>query len=216
MAMRPATPEAVSAALGAVDAWVPDLAPDERYVDLATLIAGGLAGRVAGRLGGAPDRVGHSALLMGVTSRLWALTVVPYVTSRVVADPAHVVARDDDGVLTLGVRGMAGVRCESTDDLAEIVLGLLRPIVAASPLTQRVLWGNTAASLYAVPRVNHLPEAVPVVADLLARAPLAGEVDLASVPPGRRRTCCLFYLVDGAGLCGDCVLDQVPTSRASW
>lgn len=212
MTMRPAAPELVSAALRAVQAWAPDLAPDDRCTDLGTLVEGGLAGRVAGRLGGAPERVGQSALMMGVTSRLWALTVVPYTTHRVVADPEMIVARDDDGVLTLGLRDLAGRHCESTDDLAEVVLGFLRPVVAALPLAPRLLWGNAAASLYAVPRVNHLPAAVEVVADLLARAPLAGHVDPTSVPPGRRSTCCLFYLVDGAGLCGDCVLDAVPAT----
>lgn len=212
MTMRSAAPEAVSAALRAVGAWAPDLAPDDRYTDLGTLVERGLAARVAGRLGGAPQRVGQSALMMGVTSRLWALTVVPYVTHGIVADPEMIVARDDDGVLTLGLRDLAGRHCESTDDLAEVVLGFLRPVVAVSPLAPRLLWGNTAASLYAVPRVNHLPAAVEVVADLLARAPLAGELDLASVPPGRRRTCCLFYLVPGGGLCGDCVLDDVSVA----
>ena len=210
--MRAASPERVEAALRAVDHWAPDLAPDERYSELRELIAGGLAGRIAQRLGGAPERVGHSALLMGVTSRLWAVTVVPLAASGVLVDPGALVARDDDGALTLGVSEPRGFTDVTPDDLAALVLGFLQPVVDAVPLAPRLLWGNAAASLLAVPRVNRLPQALPLVADLLARAPFDGALDLDSRPPGRRRTCCLFYLVDGAGLCGDCVLTEVPTS----
>lgn len=207
--MRPAPVDAVVRALGSVTAWPPDLAPDERYVDVVELAGSGLAERVARRLGGASVRAGHSAVTMGVASRLWSLTVVPALRHGVVVDPGAVCARDDDGSVVLGVRDGRGLTDLDLDDLHDVVVAVLEPLVAHLPLSPLLHWGNVAASLVALPRVHDLgPQGPAVVADLLAREPWAGLVD-----GGRRRTCCLFYLAPGAGLCGDCALDRVPLRR---
>ena len=205
--MRAASEAEVAQALADVDVWVPDLHPDDRYVPVADLLDSGLAGRVTRRLRGAPDRVGVSAVSMGIPSRLWSLTVVPAVRHGVVVDPATLCARDDDGSVLLGVRGLRGHAEVTADDVHAVVMAVLEPLVAALPLSPRLHWGNVAASLGAVPRVHGLRADEPLVADLLSRAPLAGLLDGA-----RRRTCCLFYLAPGAGLCGDCSLDHVPTA----
>ena len=210
MSLEDASAADVRRALARVTVWPPDLDPDERYVSVADLVAGGLAARVCRRLGDPPLRVGESAVVMGLASRLWALLVVPAARDRVLIDPAAICARDDDGAVVLGVREMAGRRDPTNDDVDGVLLAVLGPVVAAFALAPRVLWGNVAASLHAVPRVHGVPEAAPLVADLLSRAPLAGELDEVGGGRARRRTCCLFYLVPGAGLCGDCVLDAVP------
>lgn len=204
--MRTATTDEVERALAPLEAWVPDLDPDDRYVGVVDLVASGLAGRVSRRLGHAPDRVGHSAVSMGVASRLWSLTVVPAVRDGVVVDPAAVCARDDDGSVLLGVRDRRGFADVGPADVRAVVLAVLEPLVAALPLSPRLHWGNVAASLAAVPRVHGLRPDEPFLAALLSRQPLVGLLDGA-----RRRTCCLFYLARGAGLCGDCSLDHVPT-----
>lgn len=201
--MRAAPPDTVLRALGSVPAWAPDLSPDDRYVGLGELVDSGLAQRVARRLR-APERVGRSAVSMGVASRLWSLTVLPLLRDGVVVDPAALCARDDDGVVVLGVRDGRGMTDVSPDDLHEVVVAVLGPLGERVGLPSRLHWGNVAASLAVVPRV-HEPAAAGLVADLLDRAPLAGQMD-----GPRRRTCCLFYLAPGAGLCGDCVLDRVP------
>jgi hypothetical protein len=198
-------PEFVGA-LSSLEAWAPDLDPDDRYVEVVDLVGSGLAGRVSRRLGGAPERVGFSAGSMGVASRLWSLTVVPAVRHGVVVDPAAVCARDDDGSVVLGVRGGRGFADVGPADVLDVVVAVLAPLVAARPLAPRLHWGNVAASLAVVPRVHGLRPDEPLVADLLSRPPLAGLLDGA-----RRRTCCLFYLAPGAALCGDCPLDHVPT-----
>lgn len=210
MSLEDASAADVRRALARVTVWPPDLDPDERYVSVADLVAGGLAARVCRRLGDPPSRVGESAVVMGVASRLWALLVVPAARDRLLIDPAAICARDDDGAVVLGVREMVGRRDPTNDDVDDVLLAVLGPVVAALDLAPRVLWGNVAASLHAVPRVHGVPETAPLVADLLSRAPLAGELDEVGGGRARRRTCCLFYLVPGAGLCGDCVLDAVP------
>lgn len=208
--MPTAPADDVRRALARVTVWAPDLDPDARFVPVADLVAGGLAGRICRRLGHPPLRVGESAVVMGVASRLWSVLVVPAARDRVLLDPAALVARDDDGAVVLGVRPGPGTADPGADDVAAALHAVLDPVVAAFDLAPRLLWGNVAASLHAVPRVHGVPQAAPLVADLLARAPLAGELDEVGGGRARRRTCCLFYLVPGGGLCGDCVLDAVP------
>lgn len=209
-AMNVAAAPVVRRALDRVTVWPPDLDPDNRYLPIASLVAGGLAERICRRLGGPPLRVGESAVVMGVASRLWSVLVVPAARDGVLVDPDAICARDDDGAVVLGVRPGPGRSSPSTDDVAAVLHAVLDPVVAAFDLAPRLLWGNVAASLHAVPRVHGVPEAAPLVADLLGRAPLAGELDEQPGGRARRRTCCLFYLVPGGGLCGDCVLDAVP------
>lgn len=197
-------------ALGRVQVWSPDLMPDDRYVPLADLDLGELAAAVCARLGDAPLRVGWSAALMGVTSRLWSVTVVPFVTDGVLVDPACLLARHDDGALVLGIREPRGRIRATVDDLDGAVRSVLEPMIARIPLAGRLLWGNVAASLHAVPSVHAVPGARAVVDALLAGPRLDGELVVTEDGTVRRRTCCLFYLVPGAGLCGDCVFDVPP------
>ena len=99
----------------------------------------------------------------------------------------------------------------STDDVAAAVRTVLDPVIEELPLARRLVWSNVAASLHAVPRVHSSPATRPLVRELLARPPYDGELE--ELPDGRARrrtTCCLFYLVPGAGLCGDCVFDEPP------
>ncbi|WP_139983769.1 (2Fe-2S)-binding protein [Nocardioides litoris] len=209
----PATPAAVTRALARVLAWEPDLAPDDRYVPLAEVDLEALARAVARRMGDPPLRVGWSTAVMGIASRLWSLTVVPYVVDGVLPDPATILLRHDEGAVTLGVREPRGWVQASVDDLERAVHEVVDPLVAATPLSPRLLWGNVAGSLATVPRVHVLPRARPVVAHLLDGPGLAGEVVVRPDGSTRRGTCCLFWQVPGAGLCGDCVLDTVPTRR---
>ena len=55
-----------------------------------------------------------------------------------------------------------------------------------------------------------------LVGRLLEHGTLAGTGDLDPAGPSFvRRSCCLFYRVPGAGICGDCVLDEPPTARVT-
>lgn len=197
--------------LQAVSVWAPDLDPDDRYVPVPELIDDGLAQRMLGRLGGAPARVGHSAVVMGLASRLWSILIPPLVRDDLLVSTAGLVARDEDGGLTLGLRSLDAVRRPALTQVQRAYLDVLEPVAQSLPLSGRLVWANVAASLHAVPRVHALPQARALVTDLLDRAPLRGElVDPAAEATRRSQTCCLFYEVPGAGLCGDCALDAVP------
>jgi hypothetical protein len=119
-------------------------------------------------------------------------------------------------------------RSESTGDVAEdLDAKILRPIVApvleafgrTFALSPQVLWGNVASSLAGAltmlraARPDRAGAATQLVGHLLEHGTLAGTGDLDPVAPSFvRRSCCLFYRVPGAGICGDCVLDEVPGS----
>lgn len=210
--MRVSAAEA-EAALRRIRAWPVDLDPDERYRPVGDLLAGGLAQRVCGRLGGplggVPLRVGESAVVMGLAARLWSVLVVPAVRDDLLAETGGLLARDEDGTIVLGLRPRGGVRSPDVEAIDAAAHAVLDPVIAAVTPAPRLLWGNVAASLHALPRVQDLPAAEPLVAALLARPPYAEELELRDGRM-RRRTCCLFYEVPGGGLCGDCVFDRPP------
>ena len=113
------------------------------------------------------------------------------------------------------------------DLAADLDAKVLRPIVApvleafgrTFAVSSQVLWGNVASSLAGAltmlrtARPDRADVATQIVGQLLEHGTLAGTGDLD--PAGLsfvRRSCCLFYRVPGAGICGDCVLDDVPGS----
>ena len=201
--MTPATEDEVFLALAAPSTWPVALAVDERYVPLHAL--DGVADRICARLGGAPRRVGESTYVLGLAARVWGATLGPVVRDGVLPDPRALVVTDEDGAVRLGVTRYAGWRGVTVPELHAAVVEVLTPVVRASRLSPRLLWGNVASALHAAPRVLELPAARPWAEQLLALPPLAGEMTGA-----RRATCCLFYEVPGAGLCADCVLTRVP------
>ena len=201
--VQPATEDEVFLALAAPSTWPVALTVDDRFVPLAEL--DGVAERISARLGGVPQRVGESTYVLGLAARVWGATLGPVARDGVLPDPRELLMRDEDGAVQLGVRRLAGWRDVTPDELLAAVVGVLDPVVRASRLSPRLLWGNVASALHAAPRVLELPDAAPWAAAMLTHPPLAGEM-LA----GRRATCCLFYEVPGGGLCGDCVLRRVP------
>jgi hypothetical protein len=126
--------------------------------------------------------------------------------------------------------GAGAVVPGSADLLADVLTGLLTPLVAAvrarASVSPRVLWGDAASAVAAARRVvsaarpGSAGRATAVAGRLLAAPPLAATAALgAPEPPDatwtfRRRSCCLYYRVPGGGVCGDCVLgDRAPRGR---
>lgn len=208
--MRQAASDLVTASVQRCTAWPIDLDPGPGFVSVQELVADGLPDRICARLGGPPRRVGVSAAVMGLAARLWSVTVVTAARDGVLVDESVIVARDDNGAVVLGLSELRGWLDPSPDDVDAVVKRILAPVIASLDLSRRLLWGNVAASLYAVPVVHDLERARPLVTDLLGRTPYVGELAIVPGAPARRRSCCLFYLVPGAGLCGDCVFDQPP------
>jgi hypothetical protein len=203
---------------------VPDDGPDPLGERLAQ-VADGL---------GADRRVAASLLAQSVASRSVsvllasaALGVLPDLAPASVlharpwaggplplwADPAQLTGTDlaatapDDAAAAL-----AGVLAR--EHVAPLVAG----IRARASISARLLWGNAASALAGAVRV--LGDARPdlhAAAFTLARGVLAHEsfAGLGSFVPDpvhpsglgfARRTCCLYYRVDGGGKCADCLL----------
>jgi hypothetical protein len=115
--------------------------------------------------------------------------------------------------------------------LAGPVRTLIAPLLALYrqqfALSELVLWGNVASGVAGAARAIALVEpplasAAAELADaLLRQGELSGTADLPAILPAgsslprpggwqiRRRSCCLFYRVPGAGTCADCVLNAV-------
>ncbi len=101
---------------------------------------------------------------------------------------------------------------------AEHLPALVTAVKAVVPVSERVLWGNVASvvagakRMVAAQRPAAADRAAAVAARLLDTGSLTGTGE--RLPPQdpdrhwtfRRRNCCLFYRVPGAGVCGDCVL----------
>ena len=175
--------------------------------DLADpLVRQDLGGRISATVGGCEPRVAESTLVLGLAARLWSVALGSVALTGVLPDLAHFAFTDDRGSVRLGLVHPRGWRTTDPRDVYEVVVTrTLSPIIASMTLAPRLLWGNVASALAGAARVLDLP-GDGLAGALLDLPPLQGELDLS----GRRATCCLFYRVPGAGLCGDCVLDAVP------
>ncbi len=160
--------------------------------------------------------------MQGHAARLWSLSLGAVFRAGLVPDlnPDVLLWRDEDGSVCLHLQqpaGWAGGHLE--DVLAGTVIGEhLAPMITAvhrlGPLSDRLLWGNAASALLGAARVLDGAPTGPAraVADrLLGRGPLRGSIEARPAGGHRRRSCCLFYRVPGAGLCGDCALTHSPT-----
>jgi hypothetical protein len=98
--------------------------------------------------------------------------------------------------------------------LVPVVTPVLEAFARTFSLSPQVLWGNVASSLAGAltmlrtARPDRAEHAAHLLAEMLDHGTLQGAGDLG--PPFVRRSCCLFYRVPGAGLCGDCVLATRP------
>lgn len=134
----------------------------------------------------------------------------------VVGGPWPIARSTPDGPRPAGAAGLA----EQLDErvLVPIVTPVLGAFHETFALSSQVLWGNVASSLagaltmLTVARPDRGRAAADLVGELLDHGTLEGAGDLDPAGPTFvRSSCCLFYRVPGAGICGDCVLDQAPT-----
>jgi ferric iron reductase protein FhuF len=134
-----------------------------------------------------------------------------------------------------GEQGRLGIRVDdiagtSVSDAAEAAGAVNAGVVKAAitPLTETVarvgsvselvVWGNVwsvfagAATVVARERPYAGGAALSIVRAIMqtVQRPLPGGYDQAG--RFRRDTCCLYYRLPRGGLCGDCVLDKVPST----
>ncbi|MCH0540867.1 (2Fe-2S)-binding protein [Streptomyces sp. MUM 203J] len=186
---------------------------------------------VAGRLGTDQPRVAASTLHLGAASRLWSIALACATFTGRVPDlgPERLWWRlPGSGPLDLWLPDPREVDREPCPALHHTVaVRNLVPWAAAvrraSGVSPHTLRGNAASALIGAHRVLLAREprsrftVVPLVRALLDRPPLAGAGAYRAAGSGplafRRRSCCLFYRVPGAGTCGDCVL--TPKEKTS-
>jgi len=192
-----------------VSVWPPDLAPGPEFAPVRSWDVVPAAAGAARRMR-APARVGASAVVMGLAARLWTVLLLPPARWGRLIEIDHLVVADDDGSVRLGLTELAWAPGEATHaGVRASMLAVLEPVVADSGLAAGLAWGNVAASLHAVPRIYGEARLVPWVRELLGAEPLAGRLEVRDQRV-RRRSCCLFYLAEGGGVCGDCCFDVAP------
>lgn len=187
---------------------------------------------VSGRLGTDQPRVAASTLHLGTASRLWSIALACATLTGRVPDLGT-----DRLWWRLPASGPLDLWLPDPREMDQEPLPALHHTVAVqnlapwaeavrrvSGVSPHTLGGNAASALIGAHRVllarePHAPyAAVPLVRGLLDRPPLAGTGTCRTTTPDgplafRRRNCCLYYRVPGAGTCGDCVLN--PKEKTS-
>ncbi|WP_235018364.1 (2Fe-2S)-binding protein [Thermomonospora echinospora] len=181
----------------------------------------------AARLRTGEVRVAASTAQLGLAARLWSPVLGCALVHGVVPSLASLRYRAGaPGAVPLWLPEVSGRRVTGPDELAaavyqSVVVEQLEGINSAvrdrTGVAAGLLWGNAASALVGTLRV--LAGARPALTapglGLAARLLATGGLRGAGTPIGpglgfRRRSCCLYYRVSGAGLCGDCCLDAVP------
>lgn len=185
-------------------------------------------------LGGAPPRVAASMVVLGYAARLVGPAVAVLLRNGVLLDlrPGNVrFGYDPRGgfrLTTVQPAGWQGRPDALVPGWAATVLdGHLAAVVAAVrstvPVAAGLLWGNVASgvagALAALVRDGTVPvaEAYARGGELLACGPLRDAGELSMAGGGLRfvrRSCCLYYRLDGGGLCADCALQPAARVRS--
>lgn len=195
-----------------------------------------LAQRAGAGIAAVAERVAASAVFLGLASQLVSPLLGAAVLGGVVPElsvadlwwqpadsgPWPLAARPAGGT-AVGELAAAGQLRDAAAVLADGIRRLTAPLEAAFGdqfrLSPRVLRGNVASAVAGAGAV--LASAFPqragaagqLAGEVLALGPLRGAGRFVPDGPGRRfvrRSCCLYYRVPGAGLCGDCVLTRTP------
>lgn len=192
--------------------------------------------KVAEALGAPEGRVAASVAHLGLASRLWSVALgCAAVYGRVPDLDPRLLRWDPDAVAPYDLR-LTDVRPRRpdpadadtvTDALIDAVpLAHLEPLAAALRARYRLapglLRGNAASALAGAARTldrwarehgrtDVADRARTLTADLFTHPLLAGTGTLSGTA-FRRRSCCLYYRVPGAGVCGDCCFTRPPRS----
>ncbi|MDG9724127.1 MULTISPECIES: (2Fe-2S)-binding protein [unclassified Streptomyces] len=200
----------------------PDVHAQEREDPLAFRVQ-----KVAAALRAPEARIAASVAHQGLAARLWSVTLGCAALYGGVPDLAPPLLRWDPDATAPDDLWLAEVRALPGDaaTIAEVVLqGHLVPLTAALRARHRVatglLWGNAASALAGAGREldgwarRHgrtviADRARSLTSGLLAH-PLLADTGTLTGTAFRRRSCCLYYRVPGAGVCGDCCFSRPP------
>ncbi|HVQ93125.1 MAG TPA: (2Fe-2S)-binding protein [Mycobacteriales bacterium] len=185
--------------------------------------AGELVDAVAGWLQIAERRVAGSLVVLGYAARLVGPAIAVLLRDGILVDLGPDRVRYDFAPgqgFRLALTGPAGWRGDPAGladrwcrDVLDGHLGaVLASVQAAAPVATGLLWGNVASgltgALRSVARGGGAPvrQCYQLGANLLRYGPLAGSGVLTADLGFVRRSCCLYYRLDGGGTCGDCPL----------
>lgn len=151
------------------------------------------------------ERVAASIASLGLFARLLSPTIGARLLD--VDAPADLHWRErPTGTLPLAAGSWAAPDLDGV--LTAVVAPLAERLRAEHSVSPKVLAGNAASAVFGALRMATLArpglDVLDLGAEALAHPFLAGtgEPDL----PFRRRSCCLYYRLPGAGTCGDCIL----------
>jgi iron complex transport system ATP-binding protein len=194
--------------------------PVGRLYDDTALLAE-VVGRVKARMNVTEQRVAASTFFLGFAARLWSIGVGTVAGYRLLVDlPAEqLLFREIDGQVALHLEHPV---TQQRDDLrcalADMVLDThLTPLAVAlrrlSPISERLLEGNSASALLGAARVFDRHRATTSgwrLARSICTDPRLSAAVRFDDSEYRRNSCCLYYRTPDGGLCGDCALDRVP------
>ncbi len=199
-----------------IDGWRP---VEQLYHDTAVLAE--IVGRVKARMNVTEQRVAASTFFLGFAARLWSIGLGTVAGYRLLVDlaPERLLFRDIDGQIALHLEHpVAQQRDHLPSALADTVLDThLTPLAVAlrrlSPISERLLDGNSASALLGAARVFDRGRATTSGWELARRICTDSRLSAAvrfDDNDYRRNSCCLYYRTPHGGLCGDCALDRVP------
>ncbi|MCE6998926.1 (2Fe-2S)-binding protein [Saccharothrix sp. S26] len=188
--------------------------PDESWHDGEALSHGpalpDALDRIAARYRTGERRVAASLFFLGYTARLLSPVVAARAVGGAVPDirPANVWWRyRPDG---LQVRLKDPVTGGGIGEALEPVVEAVR---AVAPVARGLLWGNAGSSAAGALRTISRSgiDCAALADELFADPPLEDTGEFIPFPGEvvfRRRSCCLYYRLDGGGTCGDCPLPR--------
>jgi ferric iron reductase protein FhuF len=203
-----------------------DPEPDAHAAPMTVPVAAELATAVGNWLHTDEVRVAASLVVLGYSARLIGPAVALPLRDGILPDlrPTRVrfAYRPDRG-FQLHLAEPAGWRGEPAalrarwhaDVVDDHLAGLIDSVRTVTPVAAGLLWGNIASGVAGALRTLVRSGAVPAdrcLAEGLAmldHGPLRGTGDLRLAGDDlafTRRSCCLYYRLDGGGYCGDCAL----------
>jgi ferric iron reductase protein FhuF len=164
--------------------------------------------RIAARYRTGERRVAASLFFLGYTARVLSPVVAARAVGGAVPDvrPANVWWRyRPDGLQVRLKDPVAG------GGIAEALEPVVEAVHAVTPVARGLLWGNAGSNVAGALRTisRNGVDCGRLAEELFADPPLKGTGDFVPFPGEvvfRRRSCCLYYRLDGGGTCGDCPL----------
>ncbi|GAA3886571.1 hypothetical protein GCM10022243_59220 [Saccharothrix violaceirubra] len=159
-------------------------------------------------------RVAGSLFLIGFAARVLSPVVAAHAVKGAVPD-----IRPENLWWHYGPQGLR-VRLyepvEAEHDIADSLAPVVEAVHRETRVARGLLWGNVGSTIAGALRMLARNGTAPVDRchrlgeRLLEKSPLSGTGEFTPLPDDlafRRRSCCLYYRLEGGGTCGDCPIE---------